>query len=106
MTPIEVPRGRPLGKDSASTDHTRESVTQTADAATAWRRNAYAVLEILAGTGIRFSADDVLMLARAPVRGRQLGAVFGVAVRRKIITPAGAIVGDGARLLRIWRGAR
>jgi hypothetical protein len=72
----------------------------------AWRRSAADVLSVLAGTGMPFFCDDVLMLVGAPPISKQLGSAFAAAQRQKTIQPAGAVIGHGRRLLRVWRGVR
>jgi hypothetical protein len=59
----------------------------------------------LARSGIEWHADDLrALIGDPPGGGRQLSAAFALAVRRELITPVGATIGEDGRLLRTWRG--
>jgi hypothetical protein len=72
--------------------------------AAVWWKEALAAIKVLAGTGVEFDCDDLLMLVGQPPHGRQLSTAFAVARRQKIIVPTRAII-RGSRLLRRWIGA-
>ena len=67
-----------------------------------WRREAAAVLAVLAHTGMPFTCDDLLTLVGKPAGVKQIGAVFAAAARQRLIEARGATIAADGRLMRVW----
>ena len=75
-----------------------------------WRRQARQELEVLARTGLTFTADDLVKLVGAPDHPNRIGAAFMSARKAGVIVPTGMVVPSTTPsrhggVIRCWRGA-
>lgn len=76
-----------------------------------WRAYARHELEVLARTGLDFTADDLVKVIGAPDHPNRIGAAFLSARKAQIIEPTGTVVPSTTPsrhggVVRVWRGVR
>lgn len=75
-----------------------------------WRRHARAELEVLARTGLTFTAEDLIKVVGAADHPNRVGAAFMSARKAGIIEPTGSVVPSTTPsrhggVVRVWIGA-
>ncbi|GAA1549807.1 hypothetical protein GCM10009804_02990 [Kribbella hippodromi] len=75
-----------------------------------WRAYARAELEVLARTGLTFTADDLVKVIGAPDHPNRIGAAFLSARKAGIIEPTGEVrpsttPSRHGSLVRVWKGS-
>jgi len=103
-----IVRCRGCGKQPRGPLKEGERVTGRYESNAFWRTKARVELDLLAKSGMEFSADDITAICGVPDEPNAIGAMFAQAHKQGLIRPVGTRTGDrpdrhsGSQ--RIWVG--